>query len=123
MPAYQQRNQVLRDLEKEYSEFLREELRVLEFGYSNMVQPKGKDAKDKIYQGKLLNRLLLMWIKLKQLETEKDVFQHAQDTCVYIYLPKEKKKYEKRWAKAHTKQLDLADDYMFLKNEYKKLYS
>lgn len=121
--TYQKRNHILRDLEREYREFLREELRVLEFGFSNMIQPKGKEAKDKIFQGKLLNRLMLLWIKLQQLETEKNVLQHAQDTCIYIYLPKEKKKYEKKWFKTHTKQLDLADDYMFLKNEYKKLYS
>jgi len=121
--AIQQRNRVLRDLQTEYTSFLREQLRILQFGFSNMKQPTGKDAEDLRHQGNLLNKLFSVWSKLQQLATEKDTLLHMQTTCEYMYLPKEKVKYEKKWASDHDKQLDLGDEYISLKREYMKLYS
>jgi hypothetical protein len=121
--SYQQRNKLLND--NGYNEiftFLNEELKILEFDYSNMKSPRGKEATELKRKGEKLIALMKLHRKLGELGSEKSIGQTLQNVRLYTRNTKEYNKHKGDWGVLHNKQLEVADKYLQAKREYKAMY-
>lgn len=114
-------NTILRNLEHEYTSFLKEEINVLDFSFRNMNEPKGKELTESKKQGKQLVSLLRIYSQLKNLNTTKEILQKIIEVNRHSF--NDGKKIQLEWSKQHDKQLELGSKYLKEKNKYMKLYS
>jgi hypothetical protein len=121
--SYEQRNELLKD--KGYNEiltFLNEELNILEFDYSNMKSPSGKDAIELKRKGKKLIALMKLHRKFAELGAKKDITQTIQNVRLYTRDIREYNEHKGDWGVIHSKQLEVANKYLQAKREYKAIF-
>jgi hypothetical protein len=116
-----QRNTILRQLDNEYTTFLKEEINISQFSYLHMKHPEGKDLKETKIQGKKLISLIKLYGQLKTIEINKKMLEKIIEVNRHCHNEDNTSQIE--WSKQHEKQLKLGMKYLKDKKAYVKLYN
>ena len=118
-----QKNKILNNLDEEYIEFLRDEIKELGSEFRNYKPLVGKQLKQLNNYGKLLIKVYKVWTKLKQLELLKKEHEDVEEILFVTSLKKEYQTHKQKsvWKKHHDQQLRLIDQYIDLKKKLQNM--
>ena len=119
----QQKFRILNNLDDEYIQFLRDEIKELGSEFRNLKPLEGKRLKQLNTYGKNLIKIYKIWTKLKQLDLLKKEHEDIQEILFITSQTKEYQAHKQKpvWKKHHDQQLKLLDQYVDLKKKLQNM--
>jgi len=114
-----QRNQIARNLEGEWMDFLRQRIKIAQSVYHNFEKPTDpkEQKEDKILSKKLV-KLVQLYTKISQVEASKMEQNAIRDINLYYH----QKSVKSKWSELNEKQISLLNEYVRLKKQFIKQY-